>query len=207
MKFLVISLAGIGDTLFSTPLIHELRANFPDAVIDALVLWPGSRDVLQGNPYLSAVFQKNLLEQHKLASLRFLWGLRRRRYDVSINTHPQSRIHYLLVARIINARTRISHGYHRCRGVDRLFINRSLPQDYGKHSVENNLALLQFLGVKPSEPPRDCELFISPDEAAWADAFLARHDLRERQRLGIHVGSGGTKNLALRRWCCVTIWI
>ena len=169
MKFLVISLAGIGDTLFSTPLIQELRANFPDAVIDALVLWPGSRDVLERNPCLSTVFQKNLLEQHKLASLRFLWGLRRRRYDVSINTHPQSRIHYLLVARVINARTRISHGYHRCRGVDRLFINRSLPQDYGKHSVENNMALLPLLGLTPRQPYHDCELFLSPAEAAWAE--------------------------------------
>ncbi|HTL16254.1 MAG TPA: putative lipopolysaccharide heptosyltransferase III, partial [Patescibacteria group bacterium] len=60
MKILVISLAGIGDTILATPLIQELRANFPQAHIDALVRWPGSRDVLQGNPHLNAVFQQNL---------------------------------------------------------------------------------------------------------------------------------------------------
>jgi heptosyltransferase-2 len=200
MKFLVISLAGIGDTLFATPVIHELRASFPDAVIDALVLWPGSRDLLERNPHVSTVFQKNFFKQHKLATLKFLWTLRRRRYDVSINTHPQSRIHYLAVARLINARSRISHGYHRSPAVDRWFVNRSLPQDYSKHSVENNLALLPLLGVTPRQPPRDCELFLSPAESAWAGAFLARHELKARRRLGIHVGSGGTKNLALRRW-------
>ena len=38
VKILVISMAGIGDTLLATPLIRELRANFPAAVIEALVL-------------------------------------------------------------------------------------------------------------------------------------------------------------------------
>ena len=53
-RILVISLAGIGDTLIATPFIHELRANFPDAAIDAFVLWAGSKDLLEGNPHLSA---------------------------------------------------------------------------------------------------------------------------------------------------------
>ena len=61
MKILAISLAGIGDTLFATPLIHELRANFPDATIDALVLWRGAKDLLDNNPQLDTVHQKNLL--------------------------------------------------------------------------------------------------------------------------------------------------
>ena len=43
VKILVISMAGIGDTLIATPLIHELRANFPDATIDALVRGPARR--------------------------------------------------------------------------------------------------------------------------------------------------------------------
>ena len=33
MKILVISLAGIGDTLLATPLIRSMRAQLPDAVI------------------------------------------------------------------------------------------------------------------------------------------------------------------------------
>src|SRR5438874_11642280 len=111
MKLLVISLAGIGDTLFATPLIHELRANFPDATLDALVLWRGSRDALEGNPHLSRVHQRNLIAEPKLSALKFLFGLRRERYDASFNTHPQSRVHYRLVARIIGARTRLSHRY------------------------------------------------------------------------------------------------
>src|ERR1035438_300928 len=92
MKILVISMAGIGDTLIATPLIRELRANFPDAVIDALAMWPGSKDLLENNPHVNRVFQKNLIKCGKLEALRFLWSLRRERYQLSINTHPQSRI-------------------------------------------------------------------------------------------------------------------
>ena len=130
MKILVISLAGIGDTLIATPLIHELRANFPDATIDALVMWAGSRDLLENNPHLNRVYQKNLVTggkldtAGKLKALRFFWSLRRERYDVSINTHPQSQRLYRMAARIVGAPMRISHEYECFSWLDRRLVNR-----------------------------------------------------------------------------------
>jgi ADP-heptose:LPS heptosyltransferase len=200
MKILVISLAGIGDTLFATPLIHELRANFPAAVIDALVLWPGSRDVLEGNPHLNTVFQKNLLTEPKLGSLKFLRELRARQYDLSLNTHPQSRRHYRCVARFIGATTRVSHDYDHASGFDHWLVNQTLPQDYQRHSAENNLSLLGLIGAKAQLPAHQYELSLSEPEENWAAEFVTRNDLTKRKLLGVHVGSGGTKNLALRRW-------
>ena len=200
MNILVISLAGIGDTLFATPLIHELRANYPEATIDAFVLWTGARHLLEGNPHLNSVYQKNLITAGKAESFAFLWQLRRRKYDLSLNTHPQSRIHYRAVARLINARVRVSHEYDNAGGWDRLLVNRSLKQDYGKHAVENNLALLEVVGGRRLLPRHEYEIYLGPSELQWAEEFIARHKLSGRKRLGIHVGSGGTKNLPLRRW-------
>ena len=199
MKILVISLAGIGDTILATPLIQELRANFPKAQIDALVLWAGSKDVLKGNPHLNTIHQHNLLKESKLNGLRFLQPLRRARYDVSINTHPQSRKHYRLTARFIAASTRISHEYDCWTLLDGLLVNRAIPQDYQLHTVENNLRLLFLLGAKPTLPKHELQVFLTEADQAWAKAFLFEHQLPPR-RLGIHVGSGGTKNLALKRW-------
>jgi heptosyltransferase-2 len=200
VKILVISLAGIGDTLFATPLIHELRTNFPDATIDALVLWRGAKDLLENNPHLDAVHQKNLILDSKISSLKILLGLRHAHYDFSINTFPQSRIHYRMVARIIGAKARISHD-HECFGaLDRWLANKSIPQDYARHAVENNLALLSLLDVKPKLPLHHYEIFLTETEQAWATDFITRQNLSARSLLGIHVGSGGTKNLALRRW-------
>lgn len=200
MKILVISLAGIGDTLLATPLLQELRANYPEAQIDALVLWAGSKDLLEGNPHLNHVFQKNLLKSSKLESLRFLAPLRRARYDVSLNTHPQSRRHYRLTARFIGAHTRISHQYENFGLLDRFLVNRTLPQDYQKHTVENNLALLDLLGAQPRRPSHALEVALSAADQEWADEFIRSHELAGRRRLGLHVGSGGTKNLKLKRW-------
>src|SRR5678810_761020 len=97
-KILVVAAAGIGDCLIATPLIHELRANFPDAEIHAFVVWKGSKDFLEGNPHLNAVHQKNLVTDPTAGSLRFLFGLRHEKYDISINAHPQGRIHYRIMA-------------------------------------------------------------------------------------------------------------
>src|SRR5512133_34845 len=200
MKILIISLAGIGDTILATPLIRELRAGYPDARIDAFVLWSGSRDVLQGNPHINAVYQRNLLKQPKMEALRFLLPLHAQGYDISINTHPQSRTHYRLIARIVGAKTRISHTYESFGFVDHFLVNRTLPQDYEKHSVENNLELLRILNKQTSAPNHFLELFLSPSDNEWAAKFLAAHRIENRRVLGIHSGSGGTKNLALKRW-------
>jgi ADP-heptose:LPS heptosyltransferase len=200
MKILVIAMAGIGDALIATPLIHELRANFPDATIDALVLWAGSKDLLENNPHLNCVHQKNLITSGKFAGLKFLWSLQRNRYDVSINTHPQPRIHYRIAARIAGAPLRISHEYECFGWLDRRLINRTLPQDYTRHSIENNLDVLPLLGAKVKLPSHEMEIFLTPDEEEWADEFHAKNKLAGQKILGVHVGSGGTKNLLLKRW-------
>ena len=200
MKILVISLAGIGDTLIATPLLHELRANFPAATIDVLVMWPGAKDLLEHNAHINRVFQKNLMKCGHLETLQFLWSLRREGYQLSINTHPQSRIHYRIAAWLAGAEVRISHEYDGFTWLDRWLVSGTLPQDYAIHAVQNNLAVLPLGGAEQKLPAHQLELFLTPAEEKWAEDFLTRNGLAGKKWLGIHVGSGGTKNLALRRW-------
>jgi heptosyltransferase-2 len=200
MNILVISFAGIGDTLFATPLIHELRANYPDARIDAFVRWSGSKHLLEGNPHLNAVHQENLVAADKKAAWELLWRLRREAYDLSFNTHPQSRVLYRGVARFINARRRVSHEYDNAGLWDRFLVNCTLKQDYKRHAVENNLALLELVGARRLLPRHEYEIYLAPEDRNWAADFIAQHNCSGRKLLGIHVGSGGTKNLPLRRW-------
>lgn len=193
-------MAGIGDTLIATPFLHELRANFPGATIDVLTMWVGSKDLLENNPHVSRVFQKNLIRCGRLEALKFLWSLRRERYDISINTHPQSRMHYRIAAMLAGARERISHEYECFNWLDRRLVNKTLPQDYTRHSIENNFDVLPLIGARKKLPSHEMEIFLRPDEEKFADEFLARHKLAGKTVLGIHVGSGGTKNLPLKRW-------
>ncbi len=193
-------MAGIGDTILATPLIHELRTNFPDAQIDAAVLWAGSKDILQDNPYVNRVYQKNFFKCSRGETFSFLRELRGNQYDISINSHPQSRIHYRGIARVIGAPLRISHRYECWTPLDRFLVNRTLEQDYTRHTVDLNLDILPTLGGRQLLPNHKLELFLSPVDEAFAQSFLKAKDLLSRPVLGIHTGSGGTKNLKLKRW-------
>ena len=193
-------MAGIGDTLIATPLIHELRANFPAATIDVLAMWAGSKDLLESNPHVNRVFQKNLLKCGKLEAVRFLWSLRRQGYKLSINTHPQSRIHYRIAAWLAGAEVRISHEYECFHWLDRWLVTGTLPQDYTVHSIENNAAVLPLIGAQKKLAAQEMEFHLTSAEEKFADDFLANHQLAGQKLLGIHVGSGGTKNLPLKRW-------
>jgi ADP-heptose:LPS heptosyltransferase len=109
-------------------------------------------------------------------------------------------VHYRAVARLVNARVRASHQYDNAGAWDRFLVNRSVKQDYARHAVENNLALLETVGARRLLPRHEYEVYLAPADLKWAEDFLARHQCSGRKLLGIHVGSGGTKNLPLRRW-------
>ena len=184
----------------STPLIHDLRLNFPEAEIEALVLWPGAAALLEGNPHLTALHQHQFLKSSRLSSLRFVLGLRRRHYDVSLNAHPQGRRGYRLIARLIGARRRLSHSYENEGWMDPHLVTDSIPQDYSVHAAENNARFLPLIGARRLLPRPAYEIYLSSAETTWAADYAARNGLSGVRWLGIHAGSGGTKNLALRRW-------
>ena len=49
-------------------------------------------------------------------------------------------------------------------------------------------------------PAHELEIFLKPGEEQWAGDFISQNKLAGRKILGVHVGSGGTKNLPLKRW-------
>ena len=200
MKILLIATSGIGDTLIATPLIHELRANFPAAQLDVLVRWPGAKDLLESNPHVNRVWQKDMIKEGLLKSLPFLLQLRKEHYDVSLNAHTQGRLEYRGVAAVIGAKLRVGHAYENTRGWERVLIHKTVPEDYSVHNIDNNNRLLPLIGARMLLPSHEMELELTEAERNWGTDYLAQKNLNGRKRLGIHVGSGGTKNLALKRW-------
>jgi heptosyltransferase-2 len=163
-------------------------------------MWPGAKDLLEHNSNVNRVFQKNLMTCGRMETFRFLLSLRRERYQLSINTHPQSRIHYRIAAYLAGAQVRISHEYECFGFLDRFLVTGSLPQDYTRHSIENNFDVLPLIGAQKKLPAHAMEFFLEPGDERFADDFLTEHKLFGKKVLGIHVGSGGTKNLPLKRW-------
>ncbi len=200
MKILVISLAGIGDTLLATPLIEELRLGYPKASVEALVMWAGSRDILAANPHLDRVHHFQMLKEGPWRTFRYLTQLRKNGYAITLNTYPQSKSEYRIIARLLGAPLRVSHRYENHRWWDSRLVNREIPQDYSQHSVTQNLSLLEAIGGRPQLTEHSTRLFLTPEESAWATAYLSSQPVADRVWVGFHVGSGTTKNLSLRRW-------
>ena len=196
MKILVISFAGIGDSLLATPLIRALSDQLPAARIDIFVRWRGARDLLQENPDLHNIF----FEETAFGNVRLLWRLRRTHYDISINSYPQSKIEYRIIARFINAHKRLSHRYDNYSRLDNRLITLSLDQDYGLHCIQNSLNLLKLLDLQIPTKATDPLIFLSASDEQWAEDFLSQNGLAAKPLLAIHGGSGRTKNLVLKRW-------
>ncbi len=114
--------------------------------------------------------------------------------------HPQSRLHYRLAAWLAGAPVRISHEYDCFNWLDRWLATRTIPQDYTRHSIENNFDLLPLIEAKQKLPTHEMEFFTTPAEDRFAEEFWVKNSLSGQTTLGIHVGSGGTKNLPLKRW-------
>lgn len=200
-KILIVSLAGAGDTLMATPFISELRLVFPDAAIDVLTMQGAvARDILKGNPNVSEHLHHDFMHESKGRTLRFCLGLRRRRYDLSFTVMPQNRLEYNAVTWLIGAAERFGFRFRiPCGAGGRLLLTK-LIDEKEEHLAENNLRLItEGLGRPLSGNPLRLTLNPGAENQTKAAAYLEELGGAGRW-IGIHPGSGMTKNLALRRW-------
>jgi len=111
-----------------------------------------------------------------VANLKFLRNLRQQHYDISINTYPQSKIQYRVMARLINAPKRLSHRYRNYSRLDDWLTNLTIDEDYEIHCIENNLNLFKLMEVARPSGTLEMELFLSSAENDWAKNFCGRRN-------------------------------
>ncbi|MBS1142697.1 MAG: glycosyltransferase family 9 protein [Proteobacteria bacterium] len=142
-RVLVVCTQRIGDVLLATPLARSVKAAWPDAQLDFLVL-PGTQGVLEGNPDVHQVlaFPQRASLREKLAQLGRIW----RRYDLSFAAIPSDR------ARIFAwAAARFSVGFttaEEASWLKRHLLNIAVPFDnLQTHTVTMGLRLVEALGL------------------------------------------------------------
>jgi lipopolysaccharide heptosyltransferase II len=91
LKILVIRLSSFGDIILTTPVLAALKARYPEACIDFLVM-DRFTDAISGNPHIDELicFQKDRIKG-LLSLARFALTLRQRNYDVIIDLHAKLR--------------------------------------------------------------------------------------------------------------------
>ncbi len=205
-RILVVNPFGIGDVLFSTPLVRSLRAAFPSAHL-AYLCNGRTEAILQRNPSLDELFvyEKDefvaLWRRRRLAAARELWRLlariRRRRFQLAIDLSLGERYSFLLAW--LGVPRRIGFDF-RSRG--RFLTHRIRTSGYqGDHVVEHYARLLTAIGMHLRDP--QLELVTTEEDREAVTRHLARHPVApDRPIVGL-VPAGGVSwgvQAQFRRW-------
>ncbi|MBI4355043.1 MAG: glycosyltransferase family 9 protein [Candidatus Omnitrophica bacterium] len=206
-RVLIVNPFGIGDVLFTTPVIRALRQAWPQAYLAFL----GNRrtePLLRHNPHVNevVVFEKDEFRQcwrHESpwACLRRLWAwvreLRAKRFELALDFSFNSRVGFLLW--LMGIPRRVGFDYRR-RG---LFLTERVPLAGfdDKPVVDYYFDLLAELGITAAD--RHLEVVVPPELQRWAQKRLREMGIRAGEALvGLIPGGGASwgTSASLRRW-------
>jgi heptosyltransferase-2 len=198
-KIIITPLIGLGDVLMSFPALELLKKGLPDSFVTYCAMNKGTYEVLRGNPHIDKLVFYPMLGPHKVAALFQLFRECAGRYSTAINFYPSNRIHYNLFSLATLAPVRIGHTYLRNNFSQANWLkNRTIVEDDALHCVEENVALLPFLGMSVAEPIPAMKLYL--DNAEREEGIEARRKLSDLPVVGVHAGTSVFKGHAARRW-------
>ncbi len=205
-KVLVINIFGIGDVLFTTPFISNLKANFPNVKVSYLCN-QRSKPVLENYRKLDKIFvyeRDYFLATWKKSKLTFfkegkkLFDLiKQEKFDTVFDFSLNSTVDIAMW--LIGIKRRIGLNY---RNRSRLLTKKYLLEAFeSKHVAEYYLDILRDLGLKIHT--QALEMDIAFNDEKWADDFLKSGGFStNKQLIGILPGGGASwgKEARYRRW-------
>jgi len=204
-SFLVINTSGIGDVLFSTPLLRNLHDTFPQAKIFFLCNRK-TAPILKSHPLVNKIFVYERDEFVAAQQISFWAGLKK--YYHFISEIKKEKVECAIVLSLHTLfgffawAAGIKHRYgldYKNRG---RFLTRKLKIDgfSDKHVVEYYSDVLTLLDI----PIKRCNLEVGTHKESqqWADSFFVRHNLTSNFIIGIIPFGGDAfgKDAYVRRW-------
>ncbi len=208
LKILIINPFGIGDVIFSTPLIEVLKDKYPDCFI-GYVCNKRAYEVIRSNPKIDKffIYEKDdfrvAWEKSKLEFLKLIWKflmtVRKERFGIAIDLSLGYQ--YSLLLSLIGIRKRYGFNYRK-RG---RFLTGKIDIDgfSDKHVIEYYGEILSFLGIDTKGLKLSPKVYITEEDIAWAQDFLKSNGLGERDLLiGVIPGCGASWGVDARhrRW-------
>ena len=201
-KILIINPFGIGDVLFTTPVIKAIKNKYPNSVIG---YWCNLRvkDLIGQDPVfaLSRGDLKKIYEESIFkgiwSALKLIWEIKKEHFDICLDFSLDHR--YSLLAKLIGIKKRIGFNY---KGRGRFLTDRvDLTSYENKHVVEYYLELLKFLDISTQD--KNLHLEVSPKSELRARDLLASFGIQENDFIiGIVPGAGGSwgKDATSKHW-------
>jgi len=207
-KIIIVNPFGIGDVLFSMPIVTVLKRSFPGAQI-SYICNRRAYDLLKMHPDLNRiyVFEKDeFRDLWRRTRIGCAWNvfalfreLRGERFDLAVDLSLGGR--YGMYFQMIGVRRRIGFDYRR-RG--RFLTDRVTIDGFsGRHAVEYYLDIVRLMGLNIKEEDALIAIYLSPDDIRWAKEFLRSNGMREGCPLaGVIPGCGASwgADAKYRRW-------
>lgn len=207
LKILLINPFGIGDVIFSTPLIDVLKENLPKASL-YYICNKRTYAILEKCPKLDGVFifekgdYKELWKRNKLSFFKefvsFINRVKKERFDLAIDMSMGHQYSFFLM--LINIPERLGFDY---KGRGR-FLTRRLKFDgfNDKPIGEYYKDLLRLVNLDVKNFPT--RIWWTDKDKDYIDGFFKKEDIKEGDIIiGIAPGGGvsfGLANLAFKRW-------
>lgn len=205
-KVLIINPFGIGDVLFTTPVIRAIKEEYPDSFIG---YWCNLRvkPLLVSSFGVNKVFALSRGDIKKLYqdsffsglwnSLKLTLALKKAHFDICLDFSLDHR--YSLFSKIIGIRKRVGFNY---KGRGRFLTDKIDINGYNnKHVVEYYLDLLRLLKIEPKD--RFLTLSVPIANEIKAKNILSGAHLEESDLIiGIAPGAGGSwgKDAGYKHW-------
>jgi ADP-heptose:LPS heptosyltransferase len=204
-NILLIRLDEIGDVVMMSPLLRELRRNYPIAKI-TLVVKPQVYNLVELCPYVDEVliykkvnykfgFIWNIIKAFCF-SMRYLW---QRQYDLAIVPRwDDDRYFASWIAFFSGAKQRVGYS-EKVNSLKMIsnygydgFFTGLLNEVFLKHEVERNLAFIEYLGGKIEN--KGLEVWTNEDDKVFATERLQKKEERfDCIRIAVFLSAGGKR--------------
>lgn len=205
-KILIINPFGIGDVLFTTPIIHSLKEAFPKCRIGYLCN-RRAKSVLENNHYLDYIFvyERDEFQAIRRASfiswikeMNALWGkIKKERFDIAIDLSLNTQ--YGFLSWYAGIKERIGYDY-KGRG-SFLTRNMKLLGYSQKHIVEYYADLLKAVNIDLKY--RNLEFYPTQQDKDRADEIMKRFGIKNPPLLISMIPGGGSswgRDANLKHW-------
>ncbi len=208
-RLLIVNPFGIGDVLFTTPVIRAIKDSKPDSIIG---YWCNERvkDILENNPNIYKIFALSRGDLKKIYRksrwqgiskfINLVHEIKKEKFDTMLDFSLDHR--YSLIAKIIGVKRRIGFNYKN-RG---RFLTDKIDLDgySDKHVVEYYSDLLKPIGIETKS--FNLELAISESSKRKSKNILAENGISDKDLIiGIAPGAGASwgKDAYLKHWPAV----
>jgi lipopolysaccharide heptosyltransferase II len=193
-KILIINPFGIGDVLFTTPIIHTLKGTYPDLRLGYLCNQRASQ-ILENNPYIDDIFiyERDEFELRRKKSIfswlknyfAFLNQIREKHFNLALDLSLNAQ--YGFFSWYAGIKSRIGYDF---KGRGRFLTQKiKLTGYFGKHIIEYYADLLKYLGIELKY--RKPELYLKKNDIERVEDILKENNIGNQDLLvGIVPGAG-----------------